>query len=126
LFQFSVSYSFANKAVQRPWSVPSPILSGPAAFPEICIDLLCGSRGLTDESTTVLGSLRKVCSRPDVVTRIALEPGEILVIDNRRGAHARTAFRASFDGSDRWLHRVYIRRSVWELRGQLRQGVRIF
>jgi L-asparagine oxygenase len=126
LFQFSVSYSFANKHLDRPWSIPSPVLTGPEVSPEISVDLLCGSRGLTDEARRALDALRRACVRPEVARRVRLEPGDLLVIDNRKGAHARSSFRAAFDGSDRWLHRVYVRRSVWELRGQLRRGLRVF
>lgn len=35
-----------------------------------------------------------------------LAPGDLLVLDNRRAAHARTAFSPRYDGSDRWLLRV--------------------
>ena len=44
-----------------------------------------------------------------------LRAGDLLAIDNRRCAHARSAFPARFDGRDRWLQRVYVRRSVWPL-----------
>ena len=37
----------------------------------------------------------------------ALEPGDLLMVDNRRAVHARTAFRPRYDGQDRWLQRVY-------------------
>jgi len=32
--------------------------------------------------------------------------GDLLVLDNRRAAHARTTFRPRYDGSDRWLLRI--------------------
>jgi L-asparagine oxygenase len=37
-----------------------------------------------------------------------LQSGDLLVIDNRRVVHARTAFRPRFDGTDRWLMRVMV------------------
>lgn len=37
----------------------------------------------------------------------ALEPGDLLVVDNRIVVHARTAFRPRYDGTDRWLQRAY-------------------
>ncbi|MDX8035389.1 guanitoxin biosynthesis L-enduracididine beta-hydroxylase GntD [Lentzea sp. BCCO 10_0856] len=39
---------------------------------------------------------------------VALEPGDILVINNHRLAHGRQAFQARYDGTDRWLKRVSI------------------
>jgi L-asparagine oxygenase len=42
----------------------------------------------------------------------------MLAMDNRKGCHGRTAFTAYFDGTDRWVERVYVRRSVWDCRRQ--------
>lgn len=44
--------------------------------------------------------------------RIELGPGDALVIDNRRAVHGRTAFRPAFDGRDRWIQRVLLRRHL--------------
>jgi L-asparagine oxygenase len=116
-YQFAASYSFTGcSADQRLWSSPSRLLSGPDEYPEISVDLLCGVRGLDAEAEATLAALRDVCARPGVSTRVCLGPGDLLIIDNRKGAHARTAFRAYHDGRDRWLHRVYVRRSLAELR----------
>jgi Fe(II)/alpha-ketoglutarate-dependent arginine beta-hydroxylase len=40
--------------------------------------------------------------------RVALGPGDLLVIDNYRCMHGRQPFRAAFDGRDRWLRRVNV------------------
>ncbi|MGW0664585.1 TauD/TfdA family dioxygenase [Streptodolium elevatio] len=37
-----------------------------------------------------------------------LEPGEVLVLDNRRAVHGRTTFTARYDGTDRWLLRAMV------------------
>jgi L-asparagine oxygenase len=127
LFQFAASYSFTGKCgTDRIWSVPCPLLKGPVELPELSIDLLCGVRGLNEEAADMLNVLREICKLPDVVTRVCLRPGDLLLIDNRKGAHARTAFTAYFDGGDRWLHRVYVRRSLWELRKGANEALRIF
>jgi len=39
---------------------------------------------------------------------VALEPGDVLIINNHRLAHGRQAFQARYDGTDRWLKRVSI------------------
>jgi L-asparagine oxygenase len=127
VFQFAASYSFTRScADQKIWSVPSPLLTGPPEFPEVSIDLLCGVRGMSEEANALLDQIKEVCRCPGVATSVCLTPGELLIIDNRKGAHARTAFTALFDGHDRWLHRVYVRRSLWELRGGSSWGVRVF
>jgi L-asparagine oxygenase len=126
-YQFAASYSFTGGAPgQRIWSTPSRLLSGPEEFPEISVDLLCGVRGLDAEASATLDALREVCAHPGVSTRVLLGPGDLLIIDNRKGAHARTAFRAHHDGRDRWLHRVYVRRSLAELREAVNGQNRVF
>ncbi len=127
LFQFAASYSFTRSCGdEKIWSVPSPLLAGPEEFPEVSIDLLCGVRGIDEEANALLDQIREVCKLPGVATSVCLTPGELLIIDNRKGAHARTAFTAAFDGYDRWLHRVYVRRSLWELRSGDSQSMRVF
>ena len=39
---------------------------------------------------------------------VALEPGDICVIDNFRVVHGRRPFRARYDGFDRWLKRINV------------------
>jgi L-asparagine oxygenase len=127
LFQFAASYSFTGKCgSNRIWSAPCPLLKGPDEFPEISVDLLCGVRGLTDEALGSLELLKEICGHSDVSTGACLKPGELLLIDNRKGVHARTAFAAHFDGRDRWLHRVYVRRSLWEVRKSSNESLRVF
>jgi L-asparagine oxygenase len=36
----------------------------------------------------------------------------MLIIDNRRSIHARSIFSPRYDGTDRWLQRIYARRDV--------------
>ncbi|MCW3147428.1 TauD/TfdA family dioxygenase [Stutzerimonas stutzeri] len=42
-----------------------------------------------------------------VVEPVRLDPGDLLIIDNRRTVHARSPFGARFDGSDRWMQRTF-------------------
>lgn len=39
---------------------------------------------------------------------VALEPGDLLVVDNHVAIHGRSAFGARFDGTDRWLQRAFV------------------
>ena len=43
---------------------------------------------------------------------IVLEAGDLLVIDNHRVVHGRSAFHARFDGTDRWLQRTFVVESL--------------
>ncbi len=40
---------------------------------------------------------------------VPLEPGDLLMVDNDAVVHGRIAFRARYDGTDRWLKRVLVR-----------------
>jgi Fe(II)/alpha-ketoglutarate-dependent arginine beta-hydroxylase len=42
----------------------------------------------------------------DRMQDIALDSGELLVIDNRLAVHGRRPFKARYDGTDRWLRRI--------------------
>lgn len=94
-------------------SDPVPVISGPASCPEIAISAN-GVRGLTPEAEQALQDLQRVCR--EVAHQVKLEPGTALLINNRKGLHARSQFPARHDGRDRWLQRTYIRRSLWTIR----------
>ena len=42
-----------------------------------------------------------------VARPVQLRAGELLIIDNRKTAHARSPFTAHFDGNDRWIQRTF-------------------
>ncbi|MEU0413191.1 TauD/TfdA family dioxygenase [Streptomyces griseorubiginosus] len=44
-----------------------------------------------------------------VSVAVALEPGDILVVDNDMAVHGRVPFQARYDGTDRWLKRASVR-----------------
>ena len=52
-----------------------------------------------------LDELRQIAWQ--VAEPVRLQAGDLLIIDNRRTAHARSPFRAHFDGSDRWIQRTF-------------------
>ncbi|MEZ5272765.1 MAG: TauD/TfdA family dioxygenase [Ilumatobacteraceae bacterium] len=39
---------------------------------------------------------------------VALEAGDLLVVDNHVAVHGRTAYTPRFDGTDRWLQRAMV------------------
>jgi len=39
---------------------------------------------------------------------VVLDDGDLLVIDNDRAVHGRTAFTPRYDGTDRWLRRALV------------------
>lgn len=59
----------------------------------------------SDRAQHSLDALRRIAW--DVVEPVRLACGDLLIIDNRRTAHARSPFTARFDGSDRWMQRTF-------------------
>ncbi|HEX4790683.1 MAG TPA: TauD/TfdA family dioxygenase [Actinospica sp.] len=61
------------------------------------------------EAGVVGPSLRAFAAAADEgAASLTLRPGDMLVIDNLRTAHSRTAFVPRFDGADRWLCRLFV------------------
>lgn len=112
-FEHRAPYSFTRDAPgDRPWVGPAPILHGERPPRRAALDLACGTRGLDAEAEGALDAMRQAAQAPAVTEQIHLRSGDLLIMDNRRCAHGRTPFSARFDGSDRWLLRVYVRRSL--------------
>jgi alpha-ketoglutarate-dependent taurine dioxygenase len=62
--------------------------------------------GVDAEAEAAIGAL--VTAIAERHTGAALEPGDLLVVDNSVAVHGRSPFRAHFDGTDRWLQRVFV------------------
>ncbi|MEU4219862.1 TauD/TfdA family dioxygenase [Actinoplanes sp. NPDC026623] len=105
------------------YSKPVAILSGPDHAPEISV-AANGVRCLTPEATDAFDQLQAACRAPEAASVVQLAPGQALLVNNRKGLHARTQFSARYDGQDRWLQRTYIRRSLWNIRGRAENGSR--
>jgi L-asparagine oxygenase len=108
--------SFLGHREGRPRAGPLPVLSGSAAAPELCFDAHA-SEAIDPECAPALAALERALREVRVGT--ALEPGDLLIVDNRTSVHGRTRFRPCYDGADRWLQRMFavrdLRRSL-ELR----------
>ncbi len=69
-----------------------------------------------------LDRLQRACR--EVAHEVFLRPGDALLINNRKGLHARSQFTARYDGQDRWLQRTYVRRNQWTIRYRAAPGSR--
>ena len=107
------------------WSRPVPLIQGPPEAPEIAVSAN-GVKPLTDGAKAAWRVLRDLCLQKGFASWTLLEPGEALLIDNRKGLHAREPFTAEYSGSDRWLQRCYVRRSSWILRDRTTAQPRVF
>ena len=86
-------------------SSPHPVLGGAPEDPDICVDFHA-TQPLDGRAGEALRHLRAAMfeARADVV----LDSGDMVFVDNRIAVHGRVSFSPRYDGSDRWLHRVYV------------------
>lgn len=63
--------------------------------------------GMTLEAESALEKMRFVTLERDLWFTVPLEPGDAVTFLNQRTMHTRNAFEPRFDGTDRWLLRVF-------------------
>jgi hypothetical protein len=103
-FRTGVDESFtAGAAAQR--RPPSAILSGNPHRPTLVFDADL-MQGTDADAQAALETFRDLTRARRV--GLSLESGDLLVVDNDRCIHGRSAFRARFDGTDRWLQRSFV------------------
>jgi L-asparagine oxygenase len=92
---------------------PYPILTGPEDDPYILIDQDL-MHGVTRESQELLDKvIQTYIQHRDGV---ALQAGDLLMLDNPRAMHGRSLFSPRFDGKDRFIARGFVvrdRRRLW-------------
>lgn len=59
------------------------------------------------ESTYALGLFDLIANDPRLAHSVLLQTGDLLIINNQRVLHARSPFVPRYDGTDRWLLRLY-------------------
>ncbi len=104
LFQTQMPASFSAAPEVGAFSPAVAVLYGSTNDPCLRVDAF-NTRGVTDEAQTALRAL--VAALQSKLTGWRLEPGDLMIVDNRRAIHARSAFRPQYDGHDRWLQRLY-------------------
>lgn len=98
------AHVLAGEVIMRPLA----ILSGSESAPEIAYDTH-HLEPIDDADTEAADALRELgLGLNKVAISHVMEPGDLLIFDNKRVVHARTPFAARFDGTDRWLMRTMI------------------
>lgn len=110
LYRIKLSSSFlrmdaSSASTAVPCSFPLAVLSGDTVEPTLCIDFHA-MEALTQVAQSALEALKDALKQ--VIVSHVLAPGDLIIIDNRVAAHARTAFEARYDGADRWLQRLFV------------------
>jgi L-asparagine oxygenase len=83
---------------------PGPILYGPVDDPHLRFDQDL-MRGITPDADQLIKKIVDIYYAHRL--RHCLQPGEILILDNRRAVHGRSPFFPRYDGQDRFLIRCF-------------------
>lgn len=86
-------------------TIPHPIIEGSETDPNLRVDFNA-TAPVDDEAAGALDRLRDAMM--DVRATLILRPGQMVFIDNRVNVHGRGPFTPRYDGTDRWLHRVFV------------------
>jgi len=102
-------YDQIRRMVTAPEKIP--ILSGDPHSPYIRIDPYFMDR-VADNPRAQAAFEALVQALDAKLADLVLEPGEICFVDNRQAVHGRRAFKARYDGTDRWFKRMNITRDL--------------
>ncbi len=116
-FRTSVDYNFGNSDAERGNGPAIRVLFGDPASPMIAYDdeYIAGTN---PQAQAALDRLRVILH--ENMYAVDLGPGQTLLLDNLKTVHGRTAFKARYDGTDRWLQRLLVSRDL--RRGEMLLG----
>ncbi len=110
---------------KKVWSKPMPVLFGNAEYPEIAV-AANGVDALDSEAQTAFDALTAACQHTDNHASVVVDSGQALLINNRKGLHARSSFKATYGPEERWLLRANIRRNTWQMRDRMTDRTMVF
>lgn len=84
---------------------PHPLLSGDIDDPDVRVDFHA-TAALDDTAAEAMSRLGEALAT--VRSALHLRHGDMVFLDNRLVVHGRSAFTPRYDGTDRWLHRVFV------------------
>jgi len=102
-FSGNLGGGFSERIVSK----PHPIFVGPEEDVEIIFDA-SATEAAGKDGRRVIRTIVDLLSDPEVFTPIVGGPGDLFLLNNRRGIHGRTAFAPLYNGTQRWPQRVYI------------------
>ena len=83
---------------------PLPIIYGSETDPFLLFDQDLMT-GMTPRANTLIKDICNIYYKNRV--EYSLEPGDIILIDNRRAVHGRSSYKPKYDGTDRFLIRCF-------------------
>lgn len=107
IFTTEIDESLRGDTSSTTLTKPFAILSRPNGQNEWRFDVEY-TRGTTPESQRIIQKIIDIHST--LFHNVVIRPGDLVIINNTKVAHAREPFKAKYDGSDRWLQRVNVHR----------------
>lgn len=95
-----------------------PVIYGEFYDPQLRLDIDFNEAN-NPEAQTALRKLNDIAWK--VAKPVKLMAGDMLVINNRKTAHARSAFHAVHDGKDRWLQRTFSVNNLHQYQTQMNE-----
>lgn len=119
-FRIQISSSFLPVGTEGPlYSDPAPVLSGSDECPDLLVDINA-SKATTEVGEAALAAFVEAVESH--LRGFLPQPGDLIIVDNRRAVHGRTGFSPRYDGSDRWLRRIFVTRDLRRLSPFLQSG----
>lgn len=109
LFETSVDESFRTNGEENS-TVRMPVISYDLNRKYIMKYDRAVMNGITTEAQMALNVFNKAVEKNKQT--IFLKTGDLMIIDNSITVHGRTSFNAKYDGTDRWLKRVVVRKKI--------------
>ena len=109
LYRTGVDLSFGERFGQKGKGPLMPCIYGDPASPMMSFDLDL-MVGINDRAQAALDRLAVALKSQS--KGIKLDAGDMVILNNRKVVHARSKFKAYFDGRDRWLQRCFISNDI--------------
>lgn len=103
--KFFIGNNIAHDVSINPKSSPIYFGSGPSAYMRVNFNNTSADKA-DEAGCNALAELHREAEKR--LQRIVLMPGDVFIVDNLRVAHGREAYHPKFDGTDRWLKRLYV------------------
>lgn len=124
-FRIQAPTSFAVREGEHLYSENTPILFGPDDYLELRLDLAPFTEFLTKRAEKAFLAIQEAIKEPGVVLDVDMQPGQALLLANRKVSHGRTVFAPRYDGQDRWLQRMFTISDPWSMRANVDERLRV-
>src|SRR3990167_1641329 len=109
LFRTGIDVSFGNTNTIKGNGKVVPILYGDPKNPFLNFDPDM-MEPTTEQARQAIHELRALLWKNK--STYVLQPGQLLIVDNKRAVHGRSSFTAYYDGQDRFLQRLFITKDL--------------